>query len=128
MKGIALRRHLLVLAVAGVLPLALLAGAGLLSIFQQQRNDAQRKAIEITRAIATAVDLELHRTLSSLHVLASANALERGDIASFDSIVRRNLTEQPDWRSIILADTRGEVLVNTRAGPGEKLPPLVDRE
>ena len=128
MKGIALRRHLLVLAVAGVLPLALLAGAGLLSIFQQQRNEAQRKAIEITRALATAVDSELSRTISSLHVLASSNSLDRGDIAAFDSIVRRNLSVQPDWRSIILADPRGEVLVNTRSGPGEKLPMLIDRD
>ena len=127
MSGIALRRHLLVLAVAGVLPLALLAGAGLLSIFEQQRNDAQRKALEITRALATAVESELSRTLSSLHVLASSNALDRGDISSFDALARRNLAVQPEWRAITLADAQGQVLTNTRSGPGDKPPPIVER-
>ncbi len=128
MTRVALRKHLFVLAIASILPIALLAGAGLLTLFQQQRAEAERKALEITRALATAVDAELQRSISALLALASATSLDRGDIAAFDGTARRALAVQPQWLSINLATPAGEALINTRFTLGEPLPAVVETE
>ena len=91
MARVALRKHLLVLAIASILPLAILSGIGLLALFDQQRGDAERKALEITRALATAVDAELQRSISVLKVLGAAGSLQRLDIAAFAITARRAL-------------------------------------
>src|SRR5258708_5652427 len=128
MPRIPLRRHLFVLVAAGILPLALLAGVGLVSIFSQQRSESERRALEITRALATALDAELQRSLSALQVLATADSLARSDVASFDAMSRRTLQSQKQWLNVILYDRTGQELVNTRYPPGEALPRILERE
>jgi hypothetical protein len=128
MHRVALRKHLLNLAVASILPLALLAGMGLLMLFQQQRTDAERKTLEITRALATAVDAELQRSVSALLAMSASDSLERGDIATFDNVARRALEHQPQWLSINLALPSGQQLANTRFALGEALPAIADAE
>ena len=69
MRTVTLRRRLLLLAVAGILPLALMSGAGLLALAHQQREAAGRASLGITRALATAVDAELKRSVAVLETL-----------------------------------------------------------
>src|SRR5207249_94462 len=57
--SIPLRRRLLLLAVAGILPLAIMAAIGLRALAQQQRTQVERVGLEFARALATAVDAEL---------------------------------------------------------------------
>src|SRR5689334_22302053 len=126
MPRVALRRHLFILAVAGILPLAALAGAGLAALFEQQRDDAQRRALEITRALATAVQSELQRSISSLSVHAAAASLQLGDLAQFEVTARRAVATQPQWRTIILSKPTGEPLINTRVAAGQAMPPVIE--
>jgi signal transduction histidine kinase len=127
MARVALRRQLLLVAIVGVLPLAILVGAGLFNLFEQQRLDEQRRALEISRALATAVEADLKRSMSALQVLAVSNALAQDDIRAFDERARRAVVTQPNWRGINLADLSGNVIVSTRIEPGKPIPPLVER-
>ena len=61
-----LRRRLFLLAAAGIVPLAAAAGIALLALAAEQKAQAERSGIEITRALATAIDAELHRSVAAL--------------------------------------------------------------
>src|SRR5207245_3383847 len=65
-RNVALRTRLSYLAAAAFLPLALMSGVGLLALVHQQREQAERAGIEVTRALSTAVDAELQRSMSAL--------------------------------------------------------------
>lgn len=124
MRRVPLRRQLFLIAVAGILPLAILAGAGLQLVFEQQREAEQRRALEITRALATAVDTELKRSQSALEVLASAIVLDAGNLEGFHTFARRAVESQASWRSVVLADLTARPLVDTAFPMGAPLPPM----
>ena len=78
-----LRRRLLVLTAAGILPLAVMAGVGLYGLAAQQRAEARRVGMELARSVATAVDAELQSAVSVLAALATSPTLERDDLVGF---------------------------------------------
>ncbi|MCM5678147.1 ATP-binding protein [Schlegelella sp. S2-27] len=126
MRNVSLRRRLLVLAAAGILPLALMSGLGLLALAQQQREQAGRAGLSLTRAMATAVDAELRRSASVLASLATSQPLDVADTAGFLELARRVQQTQPEWLSVILANRSGQALANTGFAPGAPLPPLTE--
>ena len=73
-RSVPLRRRLLLLAVAGMLPIALMSGVALVAIFYQQRAQAERAGLEISRALSIAIDAELQRSFSALKVVSNATA------------------------------------------------------
>ena len=58
--GAPLRRHLLHLIAAGFLPLFIVAAVGIWLLFQEREQTAHARALEITRALSTAVSSELN--------------------------------------------------------------------
>jgi signal transduction histidine kinase/ActR/RegA family two-component response regulator len=123
---IVLQRQLFTLAIAGVLPLAILAGAGLHLVFEQRREVESRRALEVTRALATAVEAELQRSLAALQILAVSGALDRGEGGDFDGVARRTLATQPGWRNLTLSDPEGRMIDNSDFPPGAQLPASPD--
>ena len=65
------------LAAAGIVPLAATAGIALLALAAEQKAQAERAGIELTRALATAIDAELHRSVSALEALAQVRCSTR---------------------------------------------------
>ncbi|MEO7761193.1 MAG: ATP-binding protein [Casimicrobiaceae bacterium] len=116
MRKVPLRRRLFLLAVVGILPLAALSGIGLFALIHQQRAQTQRVGLDVTRALATAVDSELRRSISVLEALATSPPLDVGDIDAFDVSARRVIAVGPQWRGIFLTDTAGK-LVMTAGDP-----------
>ena len=123
-----LQRRLLLLAVAAVVPLAATAGIALLALAAEQKAQAERAGIELTRALATAIDAELHRSVSALQALAQGPALERGELQRFHEVMRRLHAERPDWVTATLADPSGQQLANASQPFGTALPRVVDPE
>ena len=121
-----LRRRLLLLAAASIVPLAATAGVGLLVLVQEQRAQAERAGIEVTRALASAVDAELGRSLAVLQGLAISPALDTGDLQRYHQSMVRALETRPDWLTITLADTSGRQLLNTRRPYGKPLGMVLD--
>jgi signal transduction histidine kinase/ActR/RegA family two-component response regulator len=126
MKRVILQRQLFTLAIAGVLPLAILAGAGLHLLFEQRRGVEQARALEVTRALATAVEAELQRSLAALQILAVSGALDRGEHADFDDVARRVLATQPGWRNLTLSDVSGRMVDNSDFPAGAEMPQSPD--
>ena len=122
-----LSRRLLLLACAGIVPLAIMSGIGLYVLGQQQRAQTERVGLELARVIATAVDAELRSTVSVLDALATTFTLDGHDLPAFSERARRVLGTQRQWAAITLDDPAGARRVDTRFG-GSELPPITERE
>src|SRR3954470_1291582 len=121
-----LRSRLLLLVAAAILPLAAMAGIALLALFNDQRKQTERSGIEVTRALATAVDAELGRSIAVLQAMALGPALDTGDFKRYHETLSRVLETRPDWYTITLADPAGRQLVNPRRPRGQSLPQVLD--
>ena len=120
-----LRTHLLFLALATLLPVLLFAVYVSYQLVERERDTFRRGAADRTRAILTALDLQINGTVSSLESVAFTRALDAGgDLASFHAVARRVLTSRDDWRTLQLASTGGESLVDASVEFGAPLPPL----
>ncbi|WP_407290847.1 ATP-binding protein [Stutzerimonas zhaodongensis] len=109
-RSVPLRSRLLTIALAGILPLALVAGLGLLSIVNEQKALAKQRSLEATRLAATAVEVELSRSLNVLQALSQSPLLDRGDIDTFADMVRRVLPSVPSWHALLVISIDGQVL------------------
>ena len=109
-RSVPLRSRLLTIALAGILPLALVAGLGMLSIVSEQTELAKQRSLEATRLAATAVEVELSRSLNVLQALSQSPLLDEGDIDGFADMVRRVLPSVPSWYALLILSPEGEVL------------------
>ena len=109
-----LRSVLVILVVAVLVPMLAFTGIVMVMLGRQQRAAAERGAIETARALMNALDESLKSTMTTLDALASAPALETGDLRTFDALVRRILPTQPDWLDIILLSADSRTLVDTQ--------------
>lgn len=126
MRGEPLRRRLFLLAAACIVPLAAMAGIALFALAQQQKTQAERAGIDVTRALATAVDAELRRSVAALEAISIGPSLDAGDLRRFHEVMRRTLEGRPDWVTVTLADPSGQQLANARFPFGTPLPPVVE--
>ncbi|HET7217130.1 MAG TPA: ATP-binding protein [Vicinamibacterales bacterium] len=126
--GISLRRRLVALTAAAILPLAVMAGIGLVVLHRQQTKQTERVGLELSRSVANAVDAELRSVISTAETLATSLTLDRPDLEGFRERAGRVLQLKPEWAAIILSDLSGTPLLDTRAGPGQTPPALVDKD
>src|SRR2546427_6751469 len=126
MRNVSLRRRLFLLAAAAIVPLATMSGLGLLVLAQEQRVQAERASLDVSRALATAVDAELNRAVSVLEALATSLTLDHADTAGFYERATRVMATRPYWRNVLLADPFGAVLLDTGFPYGSALPPLAE--
>ncbi|HWO42507.1 MAG TPA: PAS domain S-box protein [Candidatus Eisenbacteria bacterium] len=117
---------MIILAVGTLLPMVVFAVIAASLLAERERATFQRGATEQTRALLTAVDTELKRSVAALESLAVSRELDVDDLRGFHAEARRVLESQPDWLTIILASPKGEPLVNARYPVGTALPPIMD--
>ncbi|HSV82223.1 MAG TPA: hypothetical protein VLK85_23770, partial [Ramlibacter sp.] len=122
-----LRFRLFLLAASGLLPLALVAGIVLTSLVGERERDARQAALEVSRALATAVDAELGATRGVLQSLALAAELKARRLEDFHALAGR-VSEGQGWRGIVLADGTGQVLLNSARPLGASGAQPVDPE
>ncbi|HEY2558645.1 MAG TPA: ATP-binding protein [Caldimonas sp.] len=127
MTPVPLRHRLLLLAAVAILPLALMSGVALQALLEQQRRQSEQSALDLSRALATAVDTELRLTVSALQSLALTDPLssvDDGDLASAHQFARRVLASRPEWRAILLAAPDATQLFDTGLEFGVPPPPV----
>jgi signal transduction histidine kinase/CheY-like chemotaxis protein len=98
-----LRQRLLIIAAAGIVPLAIAAGIGLSIIAYHQWLATQDKTLEVARLTGAAVELEIDRSLATLKSLAVSPLLDIGDMANYELLIQRVLEVTPSWHSVTLA-------------------------
>jgi len=127
-RSVPLRRRLLLLSAAGIVPLAAACAFALHALVEEQRERSQRAGLELARALSTAVDAELQRSLAVLEAISTATVLDAGELERFHGMVRRVVASQPQWLSMLLHDPAGRMLLNTRLPFGAQMPPTAEPE
>jgi len=128
--GLTLRRRLLLLVAAAILPLAVTGALALHALFDEQRAQAQRSSLELARALATAVDTELRLTISALQSLSAIEVSNAGpeDLATLYRVAVEVQRARPEWQAVLLATPDGRTLFSTRQPLGSALAPPVESE
>ena len=127
MRAEPLRRRLFMLAAACIAPLAAMAGVALFALAREQTAQAERAGIEVTRALGTAIDAELRRSISALQALSVSPSLDQNDLQRFHGAMRR-VHEGGSWVTLTLADPSGQQLANAVFPFGTRLPAVVEPE
>lgn len=108
----------LVLAVA--LPAAVLVLLLVVQAYRNERRSVTQHLLSTARALAALTDGQVAESESLLRGLAVAPALEVGDIAALERRIRNLDLGRDRW--IVLADGKGQQLINTRVPQGAGLP------
>lgn len=124
---LSLRSNLIQLVLAGIVPLVIFSVAMVVRFDYNERATFRRGATERTRALLTAVDTELKRSVTTLEALASSGDLDAGDLRSFHEGASRVVQTQPDWFTIYLASPSAGPLLNVQQPYGAKLSALQER-
>lgn len=116
-----LRSRLFMLAASGLVPLALglvMAAAYLADV---RRSDAERSAVELSRALASGIDAELRSTISLLQALASVSELQDirpDDLAGSEFAAQASrVVATQGWQLVTVADASGRLLMRTSGSP-----------
>jgi signal transduction histidine kinase/ActR/RegA family two-component response regulator len=120
-----LRTRLLLLAASGLVPLILVLAWGIDHLVQERRLATDRSLLELSRAMATAVDAEHRSVITLLNEVSTSDELERADLRGFYFSARRT-AEQFGWRQIVLSDAEGRALLRTNQPFGEATPAPVE--
>ncbi|WP_167784706.1 sensor histidine kinase [Ramlibacter rhizophilus] len=115
-----LRTYLIRLALLGLVPLAVFAAVALYIAAQVHRNELARSTLDLSRAVASAVQAEQDGTMSALASLSRSPELLNGDVPGFYRHARRLMEVQFEWSAITLTDAQGRVLFWTSMPLGEQ--------
>lgn len=126
-QGRPLRFRLFLLAASGLLPLAIVAGVVLAYLAGERSRDARDTALAVSRALASAIDTELLATVSVLQSLSLLDELHPQRLEHFHALARR-VAEKQGWRTIVVADGSGRVLLSSGVPWGSANPVPVDGE
>jgi hypothetical protein len=117
--GDTMRRRLLALTATLIIPAAV-AGMLLLAYAYTKERAATALQVQATaRALSIVVDRQLGQAEALIRALGTAPSLIDGDFASFDRQARAANKIEGSW--VVVLDTSGRQLVNTRLPPGTPL-------
>ncbi|TPG40685.1 hypothetical protein EAH89_28885 [Roseomonas nepalensis] len=122
LRPFTLRRRLALLVLAVVLPLVTLNLALVYVGYRNDREVASQQALNVARALALALEGELHGRTLALEVLANSPALAAGDLDTFRTQAEALVARQAPGANILLLAESGQQLMNTAAAPGIPLP------
>jgi signal transduction histidine kinase len=118
-----LRARLFLLGLVVVIASLGLGAALTYKAYLHEREALVRDLRNTSQAVATLIDQELKSHTQFLQSLATADAIQRDDLAGFHERATRVATGEAHW--IVLLDETGQQLVNTRLPFGTPLPRTV---
>lgn len=117
-----IRFQLMGLVLACVLPIWAAAGFLTYDAYRYKLALVERRMEETTGALMSLVDRELEGVRAALEALATSPSLTAGDFAAFDAQAHSLLRNYPPGTNIMVADAKGQQLVNTFLPYGGTLP------
>jgi signal transduction histidine kinase/CheY-like chemotaxis protein len=105
------RRRLLLLVLAVVIPLTLFAVLTIAFALRLERRAAERRVLDAARTVSLALDREFASAEAALKVLATSTALRQGDLDAFRAQAITARTSEEAW--ILLFDAQAMQVVNT---------------
>jgi signal transduction histidine kinase/CheY-like chemotaxis protein len=109
-----IRSHLMLLAIGAVLPVLAFAILVSIVLVEHDRTTFERAATDRARAMMTAVDAELHGSITTVRAITASPALAGDDLAAFHAEAQRILASQPSWLDVTLLDPSGKRIVSAR--------------
>jgi signal transduction histidine kinase/CheY-like chemotaxis protein/type II secretory pathway component PulM len=110
-----LRFRLFLLAASGLVPLALVLLFASTYLARERQVETQRAALELSRALATAVDAELRSTVALLDNLAITTELQDLSPSQLPAdefaLTAKRVAQSHGWRQVVIANAKGEVLM-----------------
>ena len=116
-----LRRSLLVLAAATIVPVLGFAVLAATLLVRQQNDDLRDVAKTRNRATLTAVDAELRGVISTMQAVTDVRELRNDDLRGFHEYAQGLLRTHTTWQNVLLHDTEGRQLANARLPWGTEL-------
>lgn len=107
-----IRAYLFAFGWALILPGLLFAALSIVALGWSDRNAQNRLALEVARSARNDLDRQLSGMITTLRALATSEALEQGDFASFYRQARRVLLDGET--NIVLRDLDNRQILNTR--------------
>lgn len=117
-----MRTYLLALVLAVGLPLAILAVIALVVFDRQQRETSELQLVERAHSMSLALDRELTAVSRALQALARATFLEESDFLRVHEQASRTIAVHAGWEAIVVIDSSGQQVMNTRVPFGSPLP------
>lgn len=118
-----LRRSLVALGIAAMLPTVVFAAFSVFHLLRLERERVTNATLAQSQVVMTLVDTHLQRPLAALDVLSSSVYFETRDWGGFYWRVQRLLAANPLWESIVLIDAqRREEIFDLRRPLGEPIP------
>ena len=105
------RRSAFLITAAAVLPLILLLVLQASFAAREQRQRVENEALAQARVIIAASDAEVSRSIGALDVLASAEAIVRGDMEGSYYRAKGAADSEDDWVAVILVRARDDAVV-----------------
>lgn len=93
--------------------MALLGAWGIHAAIDQQRREMESSMLNLSRALASAIDAELDGTVSAMRALSNNPLLAKKDFAGLYEVAREAVHARPHWAGIILTDGKGELIFKT---------------
>jgi signal transduction histidine kinase/CheY-like chemotaxis protein len=126
-----MRFRLFLLAASGLVPLALVLLFASAYLAQERQTETQRAALELSRALATAVDAELRSTVALLDNLAISTELQDLDPGSLSdgefATLAKRIAQSHGWLLVVVADAKGNVVMRVgESASADRLP--IERE
>ena len=106
-----IRTHLVLMAMAILLPAAIFSGAALQQLRDGERDAALRGLHETARAMALTIDRELTSSTAMLEHLGRSPSLETGNLRKFYQEAVQLRKSPRSWT--VLVDENGQQLINT---------------
>jgi hypothetical protein len=127
LRTLSLRSRLVLLVVASILPLLVFGIVREYNDFQEAREAAGQRVLELARNLSLAIDRELQVSIAALQALALSRPLQGGDFDSFRTPLEALIAQQfPGAHALVLRED-GQQVFNLAAPPGAPLPIRQDR-
>jgi len=116
-----LERRVFSVAIAGLLPVAVLSCGLLIASAREQRERLYRGAEDTVLALLNAVDADLRTSIAALDAFAASPRLARGDFERLREESLQLLGRRSGWLNVVVADQQRQ-LMNAQLPPGAPLP------
>jgi signal transduction histidine kinase/ActR/RegA family two-component response regulator len=108
-----LERRVFLVALASLVPLAILSFALLISSARDQRDRLLRAHDDTMTALLSAIDSELSSAFAALDVLAASPRLARADFPGLKEEATELMARRPSWMNVVVTGPDGQ-LMNAR--------------
>jgi signal transduction histidine kinase/CheY-like chemotaxis protein len=122
-----LERRVFFVALASLVPIAILSAWLLVRNASEQESRLYRGIEDTAVALINSMDAELKSSIAALDALAVSPRLVRGDFARLRDEALELLARRPTWLNVVVADS-GRQLLNARLPADAPLPALVAPE